>query len=452
MAKPIVQPSSARAALYRTIWRWHFYAGLFVIPFVVVLSITGGIYLFKPQIDAWEEAAFRNLPTTTVVSPVAQVEAALAAHSGARFDTYRVPLAKDHAALVHIAERSGTMRDVFVSPAGTVVGDLVAEDRISATVARIHGSLLLGRVGDWLVELAASWAIVMILTGLYLWWPRGSGLAGVVWPRARAGLRDLHAVTGFWVAGLAVVLLVSGLPWASVWGNAFRTVRAELGLVSGTPDWKLRGAAAAEHDAHDHAAMTGLQPTTLALLPKMVANARAEGLAFPARIKPPGSVEQHGPMRGIASAGWTIKSEAQNRTLVRSVSYDAAGRETGRIGWDDKHPIDKAINLGISWHEGALFGWINQAIGVLTALALLTLAVTSFLMWRRRAPAGAVLGAPPAPAVPARIGGVVAIVFALAVLLPMLAISLSAVLLIEWLVLRRIPPVRQWLGLRAAGA
>lgn len=33
-------------SLYRTIWRWHFYAGLFVVPLVIVLSITGIIYLF----------------------------------------------------------------------------------------------------------------------------------------------------------------------------------------------------------------------------------------------------------------------------------------------------------------------------------------------------------------------------------------------------------------------
>ena len=29
------------AALYRTIWRWHFYAGLYVIPFLLMLATTG---------------------------------------------------------------------------------------------------------------------------------------------------------------------------------------------------------------------------------------------------------------------------------------------------------------------------------------------------------------------------------------------------------------------------
>jgi uncharacterized iron-regulated membrane protein len=38
---------------YRAIWRWHFYAGLFCIPFVTVLAVSGSIYLFKPQIESW---------------------------------------------------------------------------------------------------------------------------------------------------------------------------------------------------------------------------------------------------------------------------------------------------------------------------------------------------------------------------------------------------------------
>lgn len=35
----------------RTLWRWHFFAGLFCLPFVAFLSLTGTVYLFKPQID-----------------------------------------------------------------------------------------------------------------------------------------------------------------------------------------------------------------------------------------------------------------------------------------------------------------------------------------------------------------------------------------------------------------
>ena len=218
----------ADAAPYRTIWRWHFYAGLFVMPLVLILSVTGAIYLFKPQIERWEEMAFRNLPTSGAVSPNVQVDAALAAFPGAQVHSYRLPDQPGDAALIHLGLGDGVaMRDVFVSPQGKVLGSLDPDWRIAALAHDIHGQLLLGSRGSWIVELAASWAIVMIISGLYLWWPKdrrgGRGLGGIVWPRLGAGprvmLRDLHAVTGFWVAGLTLILLLTGLPWADVWGH-----------------------------------------------------------------------------------------------------------------------------------------------------------------------------------------------------------------------------------------
>lgn len=73
-----------RNALYRTIWRWHFYAGLFVVPMILILSLTGAAYLFKPQVERWEERAWQNLPVAGAVSPDAQLRAALAAYTKAR--------------------------------------------------------------------------------------------------------------------------------------------------------------------------------------------------------------------------------------------------------------------------------------------------------------------------------------------------------------------------------
>ena len=38
---------------YRSVWRWHFYAGLFSAPLLIVLTLTGAIYLFDREIDGW---------------------------------------------------------------------------------------------------------------------------------------------------------------------------------------------------------------------------------------------------------------------------------------------------------------------------------------------------------------------------------------------------------------
>jgi uncharacterized iron-regulated membrane protein len=443
-----------RTALYRTIWRWHFYAGLFVIPLVLILSVTGAIYLFKPQVERWEERAFQNLLVDHTVPADAQVRAALTAYPGARFQSYRLPERQGDAALIHVGLSDGkAMRDVFVSPQGKVLGALDPQWRIMQVAHDIHGQLLLGPRGSWIVELAASWAIVMILTGLYLGWPRSRGLAGVVWPRLASGSRifwrDLHAVAGFWVAGLAMVLLLTGLPWADVWGGAFKTVRAEMGWVKGKQDWTIGGRLVGEqamHAEHDPAAMMGpsmampthearqdLSPITLN---EMVARARADDLAFPVIVTPPGALP-----------AWTVKSDAQNRPLRVSISYEArSGREISRETFADKHGIDRIVGYGIAWHEGQLFGLINQLIGLATALLLITVATSGFIMWRRRKPDN-LLGAPALPAVPARMGTITVMLLVLAALLPLLAVSLVVLWVVERLVLIRIPAVSRWLGL-----
>ncbi len=423
-------------ALHHTIWRWHFYAGLFVIPFILILSITGAVYLFKPQIDAWEESGFLGDAQAATLTADRQVDAALRAFPGARFDSYRLPKRAGDAVLVHVALAGGqSMRDVFVSPGGEVLGSFDPENRIIAFVGRIHSELLIGRYGSWIVELAASWAILMVLTGLYLWWPQRSGLAGVVWPRLTAGRRllwrDLHAVTGFWVSGLALVLLVTAMPWANVWGEGFKIVRAEMGWQKGRQDWKTGG----EHAEHDHAVMLAMEargqgPVRLSAI---VAKAQAERLAFPVVILPPSD-----------QMVWSVRSQAQNRPLRASITYDMmTGAEIKREDFADKHAIDRAIGYGIAWHEGQLFGWISQLIGLLTACALIILTVTGFVMWRRRKPEGA-LGVP--SALPVRIQGAGVLMLLLATLLPLLAASLIGLFVFERLVLPRLPALALWLG------
>jgi hypothetical protein len=39
------------AALYTAIWRWHFWAGLCVTPILLVVTVTGLLYVFKEELE-----------------------------------------------------------------------------------------------------------------------------------------------------------------------------------------------------------------------------------------------------------------------------------------------------------------------------------------------------------------------------------------------------------------
>lgn len=434
--------SEGRGALYRTLWRWHFYAGLICIPFVIWLAVTGSAYLFRPQIEAWFDRDVAALTRTgEPATQQAIVDAALASHPGATLAGIVLPEGKDQAARVLISDQGAQTR-VYIHPDTLQILKTVDEgSTLERAIFRLHGELMMGPGGSYFVELAASWAIVMILSGLYLWWPRNAkGLGGVLYPRIGQGAkrfwRDLHAVVGMWVSVFALFLLVSGLPWATVWGSAFKSVRAMTGTAAISQDWKLAGESEhAEHMDHDMAAMDHMNHG--ASLETVVANARALNLAAPVILTPPSKKD---PL-------WWAKSNAQNRPAREDVALSAmTGEVVTRNTFGQKHIIDQIVGVGIAAHEGQLFAPLNQVLGVLTALGLITLCVSAFVMWRRRAPQG-VLGAPP-PIPDARIGwGLAVLIVVSAVLLPVLGISLIVIGIVEWGVLRRLPFARRWLGL-----
>jgi len=426
-------------ALYRTLWRWHFYAGIFCIPFVLTLALSGAVYLFKPQVDAWMESPYRNLSVTGPRASAADhIQAARNFLPGGQFANYRLPQSPEDAVVISLQGGGKTQR-VFVHPHTLEILHVQnADAEPMQLVKRFHGELLAGNVGSILVEFAGCWAIVLVLTGIYLWWPRhGSGFAGVFYPRLRQGgrvfWRDLHAVTGFWVAGFTLFLLISGLPWALVWGNALKELRQQDGgehshHQAAPADWTLSS-------AENHRA--GLPSQNVYLTEILVQNAQALDFPHPAELAP--AMDQPG--------DWVLKSQTQNRPLRVDAWLDGNTGEVLKVQtFAEKKTLDRIIGIGIAAHEGQLFGWFNQLLGLFTTGSLMLMSISGFILWCRRKPAN-ILGAPP-PMPQTAAGKVVAcVVLVLALVLPLLAISLVVILLVEWLVLRRWEGTRRWLGL-----
>ncbi|MEG3123722.1 PepSY-associated TM helix domain-containing protein [Sphingomonas sp. GB1N7] len=441
-----VKPPGSR--WYNAVWRWHFYAALLCVPFVLWLATTGALYTWKPQIEAWLDRPYDSLAVAPPVGADAQVAAALAAVPGARLHKYQLPDAPGSAARV-IVSAGGNQTRVYIDPAtARVLKTIGEEDQPMRIVSRLHGTLLAGDVGSYLVELAACWAVVMILTGLDLWWPRRGGrLGGVVYPRLNGGKRlfwrDLHAVSGIWVSLLALGLILTGLPWAKAWGGYFKEVRAITGTADGPVDWKIGAAPSGERAMlGDHAEHLGMGMRHMMARPgeldRVIATVTPLRIAPPVMIAPPGK----------AAHGWTVTSDAADRPLRSQLTVDGAtGAVLTRRDFAQRHWVDRAVGYGIAAHEGALFGLANQLLGTMTAALLATLAVSGVVMWWRRRPTG-LLGAP-IPLSRPRFGVLlIGAVVALGVLMPLFGVSLVAVLLLDRLVLRGSVAGR-WLGLHA---
>ncbi len=196
---------------------------------MVLLALTGIIYLFKPQLDP---LLYSDLMTVQAghhsLSADDQMRRIEMTYPQARIKQYLPPINAERSAQF-VLIRDGRELNVFIDPyRGNVLGEQDAKLNLQAVARALHGELMIGTLGDRLVELAAGWGVMLVVSGLYLWWPRGRSGAGVLWPRlnqrGRIVWRDLHAVTGFWGAGLLLFMLLSGMTWTGVWGKQYAEV------------------------------------------------------------------------------------------------------------------------------------------------------------------------------------------------------------------------------------
>lgn len=374
--------SSPANRFYRTVWRWHFYAGLFVIPFMLMLATTGIIYLFKPQLDSlmYHNQMFVE-PAGTMLPYTQQLEAARSVYSDAAIVKFTPNVAPNRSAEVELTTANQLNLTVFVNPyTAQVLGDRDEDRNLESVARKLHGELMLGKIGDYLVELAACWGLVLLITGLYLWLPRqGFTVWGTLLPRwssknRRVFWRDLHAVPGFYGALLVGFLILTGLPWSGFWGKTFAQVWNQFPaqmqndvpkstVVTGSLNWNGDSVvpwaveqlpmpqSSASGDQHhlgqDGASATvireGIPPGKPVNLDSAIALAKAKGV--------PANFSVNLPKGGTGV--YTISGVQDDPTQEVTMHIDQySGKVLADVRWQDYGLVPKAVELGMRLAAG----------------------------------------------------------------------------------------------------
>ncbi len=408
-------------AFYRLVWRWHFLASLYVLPFMAMLAITGGIYLYKPQIEEWLYADRLNVEIGAERQSYEAQVAALDETTGvSRVRRIKIEDQPGRATLVEFDDDDKIRSYAWINPYTSEVLATQPRDETAMRVLRkFHGELLLGDFGTKFVELAAHWAIVMFITGLYLWWPRGQRTVKKAFSppsgKGRSFWRETHLFTGILAAVLVIPILISGLPWTDVWGGGLDYVQEQ----TGTKSRSLRFGG-------DIPQSTASQGTPMPY-DMVFGVAKAEGLVAPYEIRPP---------RKPDAAYW-VRSASKNRAEQTELIVDQyTGAVLRRHGFADNPALARIVSQGISFHQGELYGWLNLAQNTLAAVLAVVLSVSGFVAWWMRRPAGS-LGVPAAPE--ASLGtGMIVLVIGLSILLPLVGASLIVALVLDWLIFRKL--------------
>lgn len=427
---PVLSALSARRrSLYL---RVHCWAALIASPFLLLATLTGLLYVFVPQVEA---RLYGELDRVTPNGSMLPLDRTVAAAQGAvphglivrsvlppfsAGDSVKVlfepagvhEAAAHHHAAPAVAALQARPQTVFVNPYdGRVLGVQDPAQRLSDWSRRLHSRLLQGDGWRWMIELAASWLLVMLVSGVYLWWPR-PGQTGL--PRAgkrgRAAWRQWHALGGVALGLLTLVMVVTGITWSQYAGEQVRRLRDAAGQASPRAPRDLHstpapGARALDWEGAWSRARTLAPPIAMSLSP------------------PAGS-------QGVWRAAGVDRTSPTRRVDLVLDAY--SGRVLYRAGWEQQTAFGKATAVGIPFHRGE-FGVWNQVVLFLFGAGVLFSLVSGWVMFYKRTRAGR-LGLPALlpgawrAASPAALIGTVA----LCGLLPLLALSASALLLLEW--------------------
>lgn len=392
---------AAAGRFYRAVWRWHFYAGLAVLPLLAWLAATGALYLYKPEIERllygdWLQAAPRKtaLPIDAIIPSVER-------QLDGRVTQLMLPASAGESWQATVTLADGSRRTAFVDPADGQVKGSVPQGGAMKLVRDLHSLIITGPIGNALVEIAAGWAILLVLSGFYLWWPRGPNRALALRgkPRERRFWRDFHASTGALVGLVLLFLALTGMPWSGQWGRTMQAIVASNGLgrppAPGPRPWEVQ----AKHGEHGRETLPWSRQAAPAPAGHGTHNgsdigaARVAAIAAAHGLRPPWTMS----LPAVPGAPYLVSRTIRRADDARALYIDAVdGGVQQDARYADFGKGAQMIEWGIAVHQGQHYGEINRLVMLAGCLGTLALALSAPVLWWKRRSGGR-LRAPPVP-------------------------------------------------------
>lgn len=480
-------------AVLRRIWRLHFWVGLFAAPVLVVLACSGLVILYSQPLDALLNRHLLVVEQGAQTVPLDAQIATAKQHAGPgdTLEAVTPPDRPDSSTRVDFLvstapaypQAETDVIQVFVDPyTGAYLGQRQQLSGVIGWANQVHrmfgndgphvqlpsvGHLInpsaypqptipVG-LGNLWMELTATWIVVLLASGVYLWWPRAveaaKPLLTVRWREGgRVRWRDVHALTGVVIAVILICYIVSGMTWTRYWGENWRAVTAtitpstEIDAPS-TPaklgDYDRLGRriawAATDDPIYASEPTGGAARLSFADIDHI---AKDEHMVPGYSIFPPADSAVDGaPVYG----SYTVVNRWPQRVSEQRTLYldQFTGATIANATAAQDGALSTLTSFGIAMHMGNQFGVLTRISATAACVGVLLSVATGLVMWWKRRPAGR-SGLPgPASAAtradtPKKAMIAVAVVAAaLGLLYPIFGISLLVVLVAEGIISAR---------------
>lgn len=345
--------------------RLHIFIGLFFGPFIFIAALSGALYAFTFATENW---VYKDILISknagSAMQPLAlQIEAANIVING-QGEFFSVRIAPEQSTRVLYLDKSlasSQYRTIFINPYTLEVkADLITYGSGGAMPARMwvdifHRDLLLGKLGRFYSELAASWMWMTAVTGIILFATRRKKV-GNNYQR----LLNKHTSFGLFSFVALIVLSITGLTWSEWAGGNISKLRTQMNWLTPSLITKVENQSLVNYD--------------LKMFDSVLSSAKASGLKSD-------YIEIKSPKK--AGEIWQVAEiDRSYPTKIDAVSIDPNTlKVVDRLEFKKFPLMAKLTRWGIDIHMGTLFGFINQILVGLMSLSICALVFTGYKMW-----------------------------------------------------------------------
>ncbi|RBQ05457.1 PepSY-associated TM helix domain-containing protein [Pedobacter miscanthi] len=342
----------------------HLWLGLATGLVVMIISITGALYIFEEEIRDFTQKDFRYVAVQQ--KPFVGLEKIISNFEKlSPKDQLRLIRIEDAIpnATVEITTKKAAV--YYFNPYDATLVKKGTEDWLEV-VEHIHISLLLGKTGEFIMQWSVVIFVIMLITGLILWFPGQMRLLkqSLTIKRKASFKRlnyDLHNVLGFYASIVLLVTALSGLYFA------FKGVKNFASAFTGSKLGQGK-------------AVVMAKPIQIDSVPL-----RYDKIYTEAKIKYPGAVSTNFSLRGKGELRLRMIYPYRWARNQNTFFYDEATGVMLRAKlYKNFNGADLIEATNYDLHTGRLLGLPNKIVSFLAALIAASLPVTGFIIWWKK--------------------------------------------------------------------
>lgn len=368
----------------------HLWFGLSIGIIVFIVSLTGTMYVFKDEIQGALRKDAIYVKAETITQKPLSIEAlrekvALEINEKYPISSVEIPLDKNKSYEFLYYEKDKKAWNyfdevkinklIYVNPyTGEILGIYNEKYDLFPILKAIHWSLLLkADWGKYVVGIPAVIFIIMLITGIILWWPKNKktakGRFWFNWKNVKNWKRknyDLHRILGFYASFIALILSVSGIYFAFPWvKNVFNfTLSCSVDLPK-------------EKEIKSPDSLLTKNNSVFDLTAQETRKLYAGSSSF--RIPLNGKNKKGKELKNIPVIVYGENGKFAIRNQVVFDKY--SGKLLSNKPHQELNNAEKYANANYDIHTGSYFGLVGKIIWFITGLICTSLPITGFLVW-----------------------------------------------------------------------